>query len=405
MGDAGRTLVVLLGAVGLVLLVACANVALLSLARGLERGHEASIRLALGATRRRLLRQFLMESLLLCGAGGLLGALLAFGGLALLSRTDAGLPRFHEVAIDWRALAFACGATAAATLLSGLPAAWRRARGEPAAALAGTPARVASGGNRWSLRDGLVVAEVAMAVVLVAGASLLLRSYQRLQAVDPGFDPRGVLVAPIFLDMQGYGQDGKSRTYYAQLVERLEALPGVVSAGAATALPASPLGPNFDRPVWPEGAPENERVRRAWVRMITPRYFETLGMQLVEGRAFDGRDGPEGARTVIVSRGLARSALARRTRRRPAAHHRLQHRRHLSPRRGRRRERRPLRGSAPGAAPRALPRARATPLPRDEHGRAYGRRSALPGPGGAGGAARPGPDDATPRPERARRTC
>lgn len=306
-GDAGRTLVVLLGAVGLLLLVACANVALLSLARGLERGHEASIRLALGATRRRLLRQFLMESLLVCGAGGLLGALLAFGGLALLARTDAGLPRFHEVAIDWRALAFACGATAAATLLSGLPAAWRRARGEPAADLAGTPARVASGGNRWSLRDGLVVAEVAMAVVLVAGASLLLRSYRRLQAVDPGFDPRGVLVAPIFLDMQGYGQGGKSRTYYAQLVERLEALPGVVSAGAATALPASPLGPDFDRPVWPEGTPEDERLGRAWVRMITPRYFETLGMRIVEGRAFDGRDGPEGARAVIVSRGLARS--------------------------------------------------------------------------------------------------
>jgi putative ABC transport system permease protein len=304
-GDARRTLLVLLAAVGLVLLVACANVALLALARGLERGHEASIRLALGATRRRLVRQLLMESVLVCGAGGALGALLAVSGLALLSRSDAGLPRLHEVAVDWRALAFACAATAAAALLSGLPVAWRRSRGETAADLAGTPARVAGGGNRLSLRDGLVITEVAMAVVLVAGASLLVRSYQRLQAVDPGFDPQGVLVAPIFLDMS-YGGGGKSRTYYAQLVERLEALPGVVSAGGATALPASPLGPDFERPVWPEGAPQDERSRRAWVRMITTRYFDTLGMRVVEGRAFDDRDGPDAARAVILGRSLAR---------------------------------------------------------------------------------------------------
>ena len=307
-GDAGRTLVALLGAVCLVLLVACANVALLSLARGLEREHEALVRLALGASRRRLVRQFLMESLVVCGLGGALGALFAVAGIALVAPGEAGLPRAHEVALDWRTLAFAGLAIAAATLVSGLPTAWRLASGEPAAGLAGTPARVARGGNRLSLRDGLVVAEVAMAVALVAGASLLLRSYRRLQAVDPGFDASRVLVAPIFLDMEGYGRDGRSRTYYAQLVERLEALPGVVSAGGATALPASPVGPDFERPVWPDGAPENEHARwRAWVRMVTPRYFETLGMRVVDGRAFDGRDGPDGARAVILSRGLARA--------------------------------------------------------------------------------------------------
>ncbi|HET9315664.1 MAG TPA: ABC transporter permease, partial [Vicinamibacteria bacterium] len=159
-----------------------------------------------------------------------------------------------------------------------------------------------------SLRDGLVVAEVAVAVALVAGASLLVRSYRRLQSVDPGFDAAGVLVAPIFLDMEGYGHGDRSRAYYAQLVERLEALPGVASAGGATALPASPLGPNFDRPVWSDGAPENERARwRGWVRMVTPRYFETLGIRLLEGRAFDGRDGPGAARTVILGRSLARA--------------------------------------------------------------------------------------------------
>jgi putative ABC transport system permease protein len=307
-GDAGRTLVVLLGAVALVLLVACANVALLSLARGLEREHEALVRLTLGATRWRLLRQFLTESFVVCGVGGALGVLLAVVGVTLFARADAGLPRVHEIALDWRTLAFACAATAAATLVSGLPAAWRRASGEPAGGLVGTPSRVARGGNRLSLRDGLVIAEVAMAVALVAGASLLLRSYRRLQAVDPGFDASRVLVAPIFLDMEGYGRGHRSRTYYAQLVERLEALPGVESAGGATALPASPLGPDFERPVWPEGAPEGDHARwRAWVRMVTPRYFETLGMRMVDGRAFDGRDGPDAALSVILSRRLARS--------------------------------------------------------------------------------------------------
>jgi len=305
-GDSGRTLTVLLAAVGLVLLVACANVALLCLARGLERGHEAAVRLALGATHRRLVWQFLMEPLVVSLAGGSLGAVIAFGGIALVKRVATGLPRLHEVALDPRALLFAGAATVLAALVSGFPSAWRRARAEPASDLAGTPARVAGTGARHAFRDGLVVAEVAMAVVLLAGASLLVRSYQRLQAVDPGFDPRGVLVAPIFLDMEAYGGAGKSRAYYATLLERLQALPGVVSAGGATALPASPLGPDFERPVWPEERPNDERWRRpAWVRVVTTDYFRTLGMQIVEGRPFDARDAPQAARAVILSRGLA----------------------------------------------------------------------------------------------------
>jgi putative ABC transport system permease protein len=306
-GDVSRTLVVLLAAVSLVLLVACANVALLSLARGLEREHEASVRLALGASRPRLLRQFLMEPALLSLFGGALGAILAVAGLAVLKGVNAGLPRVHEVALDPRALLFAAAATAAAALISGLPCAWRRARAEPAPDLVGTPARVAGGRGRHAFRDALVVAEVAMAVVLLAGASLLVRSYRALQAVDPGFDPRGVLVAPIFLDIESYGKRERIRTYYASLIERLEALPGVVSAGGATALPASPLGPDFERPVWPEEDPGEERTRRpAWVRMVTTDYFRTLGIRVVAGRAFDERDGPDGAQAVILSQGLAR---------------------------------------------------------------------------------------------------
>jgi putative ABC transport system permease protein len=306
-GDSGRTLWILLAAVGLLLVVACANVAVLSLARGLERTQEASVRLALGATRGRLLRQFLLESLLVAAAGGALGTLLAVGAVAGLRVAGASLPRVHEVALDPRALLFAVAVTTAAALIAGLPYAWRRARVEPVADLTSGTSRLTEGRGRHLVRDGLVVAEIALAVVLLAGASLLVRSYERLRAQDPGFDPRGVLVAPIFLDMEGYGSGGKSRAYYTTLLERLQALPGVLSAGGATALPTSPFGPDFARPVWPEEAPTEERSRRqAWVRIITPRYFETLGMRVVAGRAFEEADGPRTPRAVILSAGLAR---------------------------------------------------------------------------------------------------
>jgi predicted permease len=306
-GESGRALYMLLAAVGLVLLVACANVALLSLARGLERVHEASIRLALGATRPRLVSQFLVEALLISTTGGALGAVLAYTGIELLKRTAADVPRLHEVALDPRALLFACFASGAAALISGLPSAWRQSQAKPSPGLLGTPSRLARATGRRKLRDGLVIAEVALAVVLLACASLLVRSYQHLRAVNPGFNAQGVLVAPIFLDMEGYGSAGKSRIYYETLVERLRALRGVVSAGGATALPASPLGPDFERPVWRDGAPTDQISKgQAWVRMVTPHYFDTLGMRMVGGRGFDRRDGPDGARSVILSEGLAR---------------------------------------------------------------------------------------------------
>ena len=306
-GDAGRTLWVLLGAVSLVLVVACANVALLSLARGLERLHESSIRLALGASRARLIAQFLMEALVISGAGGLLGGAVAQGSVALLRASAADIPRLQQVAVDPRALAFACLASALSTLISGLPAAWSRARVKNASHLLGAVTRL-TGSARHGLRDALVVAEVALAVVLLAGASLLVRSYAQLRAVNPGFDASRVLVAPIFLDMEKYGRNGASRIYYETLVERLEALPGVESAGGATALPASPLGPDFERPVWPQEAPGDTSSwqQTAWVRMVTPRYFETLGIRVVSGRPFDSRENPDGARAVILSAGLAK---------------------------------------------------------------------------------------------------
>jgi predicted permease len=305
-GDLRLTFVVLLLAVALVLVVASANVALLSLARCLERLPEASLRQALGASRGRLVRQFLMEPLTVALGGGALGMLLAAAFLELLKRGAPTLPRVHEVGIGALELAFAGGATLVAALVSGLPAAARLARTDPARDLAAAP-RLAGAGARHRLRDALVVVEVATAVVLLAGAALLARSYQRLRAVDPGYEARGVLVAPVFLDMEQYGKGGRSRIYYETLLSQLRELPGVVSAGAATALPASPLGPDFARPVWPEDRPDDERVRRsAWVRIVTPDYFRTLGIPVLAGRAFDASDAPDGPPGVVLSGGLAR---------------------------------------------------------------------------------------------------
>ena len=252
-GDTATVLWVLLGAVGLVLLVACANVALLSLMRGLDRSDETAIRLALGASSGRLLREFLMESLLLAALGGLSGATIAVAALRLLPTLTLDLPRLDEVALDNRAFLFIAILTMLSAILSGLPQAWRRTRVAAWDGLSGGSLRTTAGGHRHFLRDAIVVSQVAMAVVLMSGSGLLVRSFLQLRSVDPGFDPRGVLVAPIFLDSQAYNSGSRSRTYYRTLFERLAAVPGVMAVGGATTVPTSPLGPDFERPVWPEG--------------------------------------------------------------------------------------------------------------------------------------------------------
>ena len=191
--------------------------------------------------------------------------------------------------------------------MSGLPQAWRRSRLAPAAALSDTSRRTTGGRDRHLLRDGMVVAQVALAVVLMAGSGLLVRSVRALAATDPGFDPRGVLVAPVFLDSQAYTTGERTRTYYRTLFDRLAALPGVVAVGGATTVPTSPLGPDFDRPVWPEGtSPAAADRPAAAVRMVTPGYFAALGLRVAAGRPIDDRDAPTAPRVVMVNEALAR---------------------------------------------------------------------------------------------------
>ncbi len=305
-GDTAAVLWVLLAAVGLVLLVACANVALLSLLAGLDRADDTAVRLALGATPGRLLREFLMESVLLAALGGALGVAIAAAGVRLLPQWTAGVPRLDELALDARALAFIAAMTTLAGLLAGLPQAWRRARVAVAAGLSAGSRRTTESASRHLLRDFIVVGQVALAVVLMAGSGLLVRSFLQLRDLDPGFDPRGVLVAPIFLDSQAYNTGERTRAYYRTVFERLASLPGVTAVGGATTVPTSPLGPDFERPVWPEDASADSSQRLpASVRMVTPGYFPALGLRIAAGRAIDDRDQPTSPRVVMVNETLA----------------------------------------------------------------------------------------------------
>jgi predicted permease len=166
--------------------------------------------------------------------------------------------------------------------------------------------RTTSDPQRHWLRDGIVVVQVAIAVILMTASGLLVRSFVQLRGTDPGFDPRGVVVAPIFLDNQAYNSGEKARTYYRLLFERLSALPGVIAVGGATTVPTSPLGPDFARPVWPaDGAQDSALRTPASVRMVTPGYFDALGIRIVDGRPIDDRDAPTAPPVLMVSETLA----------------------------------------------------------------------------------------------------
>ncbi len=300
-------LMLLLGASGLVLLIACGNVALLFFARGQARSHEAALRLALGAARGHVLRHGLLEAGILALAGGACGAALAGLAVAWVPQVWADLPRRSEIQLDGTALGFAVLATCVAALLAGALPAWRTAQTDPREAFGDGP-RTTAGRPAQAARDALVVAEIALTVVLLAGAGLLVRSVAALQGANPGFESEGVLVAPVFLDAQGYSTGEKTRAYYARLFERLAALPGVVAVGGATALPTSPLGPDFARPVWPaERERDDGSVRQASIRMITPGYLDTLRIPVLEGRAFTAADAPGGKPVLAISETLARS--------------------------------------------------------------------------------------------------
>jgi putative ABC transport system permease protein len=297
---------VLLSAVGFVLLIACVNVANLLLARGTARSSELAIRSALGAERPRIVRQLMTESGLLALAGGGIGVALALWGTDLLvSLAPAGTPRIDEVTVDGRILGFAAAVTIAAGFLFGVLPALRSSRADLQETLKEGGRGADSGARKRGLRGALVVMQVAMALVLLVGSGLLLRSFQQLNAVDLGFNPRNVLTASIGLPAVRYPDRDARYIFFADLEERLRAIPGVEQVGSTNSLPLA--GNDGDTDFVLEGEPDPEPGQQiVWVRRATPGYLEAAGIPVLAGRAITRSDDAQAPPVVIINESLAK---------------------------------------------------------------------------------------------------
>lgn len=309
-GDIRPALLVLMCAVGLVLLIACANIANLLLVRAVGRRREVAIRTALGAARSRLIRQFLTESILLALFGGACGLLLAFEGVralvALFPPTIANIkiPRIEHIPIDGWVLAFALLASLATGVVLGLIPALEAARPDTNDSLKdASRASIGSiSGRRF--RSVLVTIEVALSLVLLAAAGLTIKSFAQLVRGDLGFDPQKVLTVRLILPPSKYGTDAKQLAFGNDAVGRIRSLPGVSAAGAVTFLPLS--GWLGTRPVSLLGRPDTHGERVAVWSSVTPDYFRAIAIPLIEGRFFTEHDTGGATRVAIISRALAR---------------------------------------------------------------------------------------------------
>jgi len=280
-------LLILLGAVGFVLLIACTNVANLLLARAAARRREIAIRTALGAGRARLVRQFLTESVLLSFLGGLLGLLVAKWGIdGLLALTKGVLPRAGEVRLDARVLVFTLLLSLLTGLVFGLAPALQTSRADVQDALKDGGTSGSSPRTNW-LRSILAVAQVASAIVLLVGAGLLVKSFVRLQQVESGINPENVLTMNLTLPTAKYETSEAATTFYTQLLERVSALPGVEAAGAINLLPVQRSGTNGNVRIVGHAPDSAEQAPLVEFRTATPDYFRALGIPLVAGRFFE----------------------------------------------------------------------------------------------------------------------
>ncbi|HUD70375.1 MAG TPA: ABC transporter permease [Dongiaceae bacterium] len=305
-GSAGPALLVLLGAVALVLLIATANIANLLLARATARRGEMAVRAALGAGRLRLVRQMLTESLILSGAGGLLGVVLALWGTDLLvALGPRTLPRIEEIGIAPAVLLFTTLITLASGLLCGLAPALQVARQAPAAGLQAVGRSATDAGGR-RVRHFLVVAEFALAVMLLGGAGLLLRSFERLTAVDPGVRLDGVLTASLSLPKARYADGPARQAFFSRAIEGLRALPGVEAAAIGMSVPPDRLV--MTNPYSVEGRVPADRQAAPAVPqiLISPDYFHSLGVKPLAGRTFTDADGAGAPDVVIINDVFAR---------------------------------------------------------------------------------------------------
>ncbi len=301
LGDLATTLWVLLGAVFLVLLIACANIANVLVARSVAAGREFAVRAALGARTSDLCKRSLAETLVLGLVGGASGVLLAFWGMSLLRAVmPGGVPRGEAIGLDGGVLMFATGLSIAATILFGLLPARRSMSPDLNELLKPTGA---SGGGTVAgrrLRELMVVVEVALAIVLLVGAGLMIRSFARLSDVDPGFQTDGVVSVAVKVPTQRYGR-AEWLPFYQRLVDRLSELPGVDVAGAASDLPMSDVGLGFEMEFTVVDLDTLSPTARpnADFRLVVPGYFSAMGMEIVRGRGFDRLD-PTSDRPVAI---------------------------------------------------------------------------------------------------------
>jgi putative ABC transport system permease protein len=305
-GRVRPTLMVLLGAVGFVLLIACANVASLLLSRTEGRRREMAVRTALGAARGRLVRQMLVESVVLSVSGGVFGIALAFVGTrVLVALRPPNIPRLDAIGVDVRVLLFALAASTVVGVLFGILPAVHATRLDVQSMLR-EGGRGVAGSGRQGARRTLVVSEVAIALVLLVGAGLMTRSFVRLLSVDPGYRVDHVLTVPISLPSSRYAETERVTTFYRELMRRAAAIPGVASAGGVAGVPL--VAERGDIGIEIEGRPvaPGETRRRADWQVVTPGYFKSIGMRLLRGRAIEETDLETTPGVVVINEALVR---------------------------------------------------------------------------------------------------
>lgn len=306
-GDTRKPLLILLGAVGFVLLIACSNIAGLMLARTTGRAREIAVRVAMGAQRWALMRQTLAESFLLAASGALAGLALGNAGVRLLlalapEDAAAGLTPRLDVHVLW----FTAAASALSALLFGLAPAWQIARIEPNEILKGSGRSGMTGRGRQRLRSTLVVCETALALLLLVGAGLFLRSLSNLQVVNPGFQPRGVMTAELSLPVSHYPDDARRIPFFRAVTERLAATPGVLAAGMGIPLPFSGSEGSASFSILEKPTGPNDPGPHGDIRMVSPDYFKALGIPLKQGRWFTDQDRADTQWVAVVDENLAR---------------------------------------------------------------------------------------------------
>jgi predicted permease len=309
-GEKSNMLWLLFGSVTFVLLIACANVANLLLAASAARQKEMAIRSALGASRWRVIRQLFTESTMLALCGGAFGLLLSFWLLSLIKELLPGdFPRFDEIQMDWRVLAFTFLASVSTGILFGFAPALQFARTDVQESIKETSRATAGSMRRSRFRQGLIASEVALCVVLLAGAGLLFRSLMRLQSVDAGFSPQQVLTARVSPAGPNFKSDTDYISFYQRAVEKIETIPGVTDAGLINTLPLD-KGPTVGFRVAGRAVTTPDKWPIVNLRNVTPNYFRAMSIPIVQGRSFTEHDNRSGPLTIIVNQALAQENFA-----------------------------------------------------------------------------------------------